>query len=52
MPKQNRTKTATLNIRIKPELKALIEKRAEEESRSVTSYIEWLVKKDAKRAEN
>jgi uncharacterized protein (DUF1778 family) len=43
----NRTKTATLNIRIKPELKELIDKRAEEESRTVTSYIEWLVKKDA-----
>ena len=36
-------KTATLNLRVRPELKAELERLAERESRSLTSLIEWLV---------
>lgn len=39
-------KTERLYIRISPELKTKLQKRAEEESRTVTSYIIHIVKKD------
>jgi len=40
-------KTDSITVRISPEFKALIKRRAEEERRSVTGYLEWLVVKDA-----
>lgn len=39
-------KTQSITIRISPEFKALIRKRAKEEMRSVTGYLEWLVARD------
>lgn len=41
-------KTATLNLRVRPELKAELERLAEQESRSLTSLIEWLVTQHTK----
>lgn len=38
-----RTKTATLNLRIEPELKEAAERAATEDRRSVTSLIEKLL---------
>jgi len=38
-----RTKTATLNLRIEPELKAAAERAATDDRRSVTSLIEKLL---------
>ena len=38
-----RQKSATLNLRIEPEIKAALEKAAKAERRSVTSYIEMLL---------
>ncbi|MBB4065698.1 hypothetical protein GGR23_002905 [Gellertiella hungarica] len=43
MPDINRTKTAQLNIRIKPELKAVADKAASDDHRSLTSLIEKLL---------
>lgn len=40
-------KHTTLTIRIPVETKALAEKRAEVEKRSVTKYIEHLIEQDA-----
>jgi hypothetical protein len=39
-------KTVGITIRVTPEFKALIKRLAEEERRSVTAYIEWLVMKE------
>lgn len=37
------TKTATLNLRIAPELKALAERAAADDQRSLTSLVEKLI---------
>lgn len=42
-------KTIPLNLRVTPEFKALLAKLADGEDRTLTGYIEWLVKQDAKR---
>ena len=39
-------KTDVVQIRISPELKAQLRAAAEEENRTVSSYIETLIKKD------
>lgn len=39
-------KTATVTIRVTPEVKATLKERARREGRSVTGYIVWLVKRD------
>jgi predicted HicB family RNase H-like nuclease len=44
-------KTLSLSFRIRPSIKALAERRAREEGRSLANYIEWLVQRDAQRAE-
>ena len=36
-------KTATLNLRIRPEIKIALERLAEREGRSLTGLVEWLV---------
>jgi hypothetical protein len=38
-----RRKTATLNLRIEPEIKAALEKAAADDRRSVTALVEMLV---------
>lgn len=43
------TKTAVITIRVKPAIKAKALKRAAEENRSLTTYIEWLILQDTKR---
>lgn len=45
------SKPSTITVRVTHEVKALIVKRAQEEHRSITSYLEWLVLKDARRRE-
>ena len=40
---EQRRKTATLNIRINPDLKALAEKAATDDQRSITSLVEKLL---------
>jgi hypothetical protein len=40
---------AVINIRVKPSIKAAAEKRAAEEHRSLTAYLEWLILQDTKR---
>lgn len=44
-----RIKTATVSLRMKPEIKALGEKAAEADHRSFTAYIEKLILDDAGR---
>lgn len=44
-------KPESVTIRVTAEVKALIVKQAKEEHRSITSYLEWLVLKDARRRE-
>ena len=41
--------TVNLNIRMKPSVKEAGQKRAEEEGRSFSNYIEWLILQDVKR---
>lgn len=36
-------KTATLNLRVRPEIKAALEQLAEKDGRSLTGLVEWLV---------
>lgn len=38
-----RVKSAVLNLRIEPEIKAALEQAAKDERRSVTSYVEMLL---------
>ena len=40
-------KPEVVTIRLTTELKALLVKRAAEEHRSITQYLEWLVLRDA-----
>lgn len=40
-------KSAAVTIRLTPELKTLLVKRAQEQHRSITQYLEWLVMQDA-----
>lgn len=42
-------KTVMLSIRMKPSVKEAGQKRAEEEGRSFSNYIEWLILQDVKR---
>jgi predicted HicB family RNase H-like nuclease len=42
-------KTTTLLIRMKPSVKALVERRAQQENRSLANFIEQLIVADAKR---
>jgi uncharacterized protein (DUF1778 family) len=42
-------KTTTLLIRMKPSVKALVERRARQENRSLANFIEQLIVADAKR---
>lgn len=44
-------RTELIQIRTTPELKAAIRAAAEAEGRTVTNYIEWLIKKDLKQKE-
>jgi predicted HicB family RNase H-like nuclease len=44
--KQNRTKTATLNLRVDPALKAAAERAAAADRRSLTTYVEKLIEDD------
>ena len=46
-PKELRT--SQLNVRVKPSTKLIIEEMAAAESRSVSSYIEWLALTDQQR---
>ena len=40
-----------MTIRLKPVIRVLMNQRAEAHSRSVSSYLEWLVRKEAEQAE-
>ena len=44
-------KTATLNLMVSPEFKELVRKMAEQQNRSMTQYLEWLVLQDAAKTE-
>ena len=46
--RQHRTKTATINLRVDAEVKALAERAAAADRRSLTSYIEKLIEDDAR----
>ncbi|MBK8534140.1 MAG: hypothetical protein IPL59_02905 [Candidatus Competibacteraceae bacterium] len=41
----------TINMVVTPEFKELLRKRADQQNRSMTSYIEWLVLQDAAKTE-
>jgi hypothetical protein len=45
MPEE-RTKDAIINIRVKPEIKAAAVKKATEQNRTLTTYLEWLILQD------
>jgi hypothetical protein len=38
-----------LALRLDPEIRAIADERAKEETRTLTSYLEWLIVEDAKR---
>ena len=42
-------KSESVTIRVTPEFKALILRLAKEDGRTMTTYLEWLVKQDARR---
>jgi Ribbon-helix-helix protein, copG family len=44
--KQNRTKTASINLRVEPEFKVAAERAAAADRRTLTSYIEKLIDDD------
>lgn len=44
-------KPETITFRVSSEFKALLVRRAKEEHRSITAYIEWLVLQDAAKPE-
>lgn len=46
---QKENKTVTVTIRIRPSSKEMAERRAQEEERSLASYIELLIRRDAER---
>lgn len=48
---KEKKKVEIFHIRTSPQLKAAAIKRAEEESRSLTSYVENLIRKDIERNE-
>ena len=37
-----RQKTALIYVRVKPEIKAMLEEQAKAQGRSLTNYLEWL----------
>lgn len=43
---------ATFNIRIEPEVKAMLEELAKREGRSLTNTVEWLIKKEYEKAKD
>ena len=49
MPEE--TRSATLNIRLKPSIKKAAAKKAASQNRSLTTYIEWLILQDIKKAQ-
>ena len=46
MPEKNRTKSATLNLRIDPKIKEAAERAAAADRRSLTAYVEKLIEDD------
>lgn len=42
----HRNKSATITIRVTPEIKKLAKQAAESQGRTVTQHIEWLVAQD------
>jgi predicted HicB family RNase H-like nuclease len=46
---EKRLKIATVNLRLKPEIKAAAVKKAAEQHRTLTAYLEWLILQDTKR---
>lgn len=47
MPEE--TRDATINIRVKPSIKKAAERKAAEQNRSLTAYLEWLILQDTKK---
>jgi uncharacterized protein (DUF1778 family) len=45
-------RTAAVSVRLKPEDKAALEKRAEADGRTVSQYVEQLILADAKAAKS
>jgi len=48
-PRTDEPKIAFLNLRIRPSVKALAELCADQERRSVTQYLEFLIEADAEK---
>jgi hypothetical protein len=49
MKKAKEIKDTMIVIRVKPSIKAAALKRAAEEHRSLTAYLEWLIMQDTKK---
>lgn len=41
---EKRQKTAILYVRVKPEIKAMLEDQAKAQGRSLTNYLEWIAR--------
>jgi uncharacterized protein (DUF1778 family) len=41
---EKRQKTAIIYVRVRPEVKALLEAQAKAQGRNLTNYLEWLVR--------
>lgn len=45
-----RQKTAIIYVRVKPEIKALLEEQAKAQGRNLTNYLEWLARQHSQPA--
>jgi hypothetical protein len=45
-PKEQRIKDAIINIRVLPAVKEAAVKKAAEQNRTLTTYLEWLILQD------
>ena len=48
MARKGHSKTATITLRVEPQLKALAERAAEQDHRSLTGFVEVLILKHCK----
>ena len=47
---EKRQKTAIIYVRVKPEVKAMLEGQAEAQGRSLANYMEWLARQHSRQA--
>jgi uncharacterized protein (DUF1778 family) len=48
---EKRQKTAIIYVRVKPEVKAMLEAQAKAQGRSLTNYLEWLARQHSQQSQ-